>query len=246
MPPSSLPDAPENPSPKFPPNVELDPYYLWTGLEPEDSLPYTYVRDGLAFYIAHQIRWLWDQQTDVKIDWYLNREAGLRVYSKYEANMRLTALPRENYTAAQFRELHFSEALRKSGEKALQDPDWQDLIQHKCLIGDLKFLTNIPLIIGKQGVWQHGPLRLFCVFWDRLEPPFQYWSYPAATAYLNESLRKLNQSPNTTEAMWREWAWRLKLKRSHPAIVTRYDVRKGEIGFNMRAVVIHKVPVPKL
>lgn len=241
-----LPEHPEQQPSKFPPNTRLDPYFLWTALEPEESLPYAYVRDGLAFYIAHQIRWLWDQQTNIKIDWYLSREAGLRAYSKYEAGQRLAALPRASYTAAQFRELHFSEALRESGGKALQDPDWSDLIQYKCLIGDLKFLTNLPLIIGKQGIWRHVPLRLFCLFWDRLEPPFEYWSYPAATTYINESLRRLKQVPITNEAMWREWVWRLKLKPSRPAIVTGYDVRKGVIGFNMKAVVIHKIPVPKV
>jgi hypothetical protein len=204
LPENSLNNIPETSLPVSPDKVEIDPYYMWAGFEPDEALPYVRVQEGLGRFFAYQLRRKWDLLTTVKADWYLKRDAGLFAWTWNEAGQRLAAAPRESYTAAQFRELHFSEALRKRGEAELRNPEWNDLFWYKKQTGDLKFFEHIALLINQSGVWQRLPMQIFCAFFDRLAPaPFEYWTYPAATEYLIEYLHRYQLSTTgiTPEAL---------------------------------------------
>jgi hypothetical protein len=104
----------------------IDPYYLWAGLEPEETLPYEIVHIGFARFIAAQRRCQWDALTSLKNPELLQIDAGLQAWSLYEATQRMAAHYRETYRACDFHELHFSEAMREGEE--LADPEWDALI----------------------------------------------------------------------------------------------------------------------
>jgi hypothetical protein len=244
--PEPIDNTPKSGLPEFPEKVEIDPYYLWTDLEPEQALPYDQVQEGLAKFLAYQLRRKWDQLTTIKIPWYLRRDAGLRAWSRYEAGQRLAVQPRQSYTAAQFHELHFSEVLRKRGQAELSNSEWDDLFRYKRQIGDLKFFEHIALIVNQSGVWQHLPMQLFCAFFDRLDPaPFEYWAHPAASEYLIQYLQRyqLNTQGITPEAL-RQWAHRLGLKQSRPSVVEAYNARRGVADINFSAAAEHGLVWP--
>ena len=87
----NVPDQPRGISKEQLERAAVDPYFLWTGLEPEDTLPYAVVRDGLARFIATQFRCQWDLLTRRDTPWVLSLDDGLHAWSRYEATQRMAA-----------------------------------------------------------------------------------------------------------------------------------------------------------
>jgi hypothetical protein len=153
--------------------AEIDPYYLWENLEPEETLPYEIVHAGFARFITAQFRCQWDLLTRRDTPWVLPLDDGLRAWSRYEATQRMATHYREAYHAADFHELHFSEAVRNGGK--LSDPEWDQLFACKRDINDKKFFEHIALLLAGKSTWEHRAMKLFCVYWDRLPVPFRFW-----------------------------------------------------------------------
>ena len=239
----SLPE--HNPSDQISLSVHADPYYLWTGLSPETALPFAQVRNGLARFIQHHLRWAWDNQTLVAHRWYLAREEGLSNWCRFEAHQRLAAHYRPAYTALDFHELHFGEAMRRGGREAFKDPFWTPLLVHKQLTSDLGFIKHIEILVNRPPIESHALMRLFCVGWDRNIIPLSFWSYPAIEDYLRHALQAGGQAALVPSANTiRQWAHRLELRQQKPLVVTGFDERVGitKKGFNFRAFEFHGIP----
>jgi hypothetical protein len=235
---NNLSESPENQ-----PDPARDPYYLWHGLAPGTALPFDQVRDGLAAFIKASIRPGWDIQTERKLDWYLSRDEGLSKWAQYAAARRLQAYYRPTYTEQQFHELHFTEAMRAGGKKAFQDPFWSELLVQKQLAGDIQFIQHISVLVNQLPMEFHAVMRLFCVYWDRLEIPFAFWSYPAIADFLRHDFRNTGPdqapSPNTIK----QWAHRLKLTPSAPIVVTEFNALNGP-KLDFAAFDFHCLPPP--
>jgi hypothetical protein len=160
-------------SPENQPDPARDPYYLWDGLEPEDTLPFEQVCDGFAQWLQGRLGWIWDQQTALRTPWHLARNKGLQAWCRYEADQRLKVMYRDSYTAAQFHEIFFREAVRDN-TAALSDPFWDALIAHKRREGDANFFRYISVLINQNSSPQQSQQRLLCVLYDRFYIPLQY------------------------------------------------------------------------
>jgi hypothetical protein len=219
--PQNVPDQPRGVSKEQLERAAIDPYFLWTGLEPEDTLPYATVRDGLARFIAAQFRVWWDIWTPPKASQHLARDEGLRLWSVHESEQRLKLHLLAAYSAADFHALHFSEEILDGGN--LNDPEWKPLIEHKLGIKDRVFFERIGLLMGKEGNWQHRAQMFFCMAWDRLIVPLEFWTVPAATVFLREALLANRISiAGVTEASLSQWIRRLGLVRAMPPVVVKY------------------------
>jgi hypothetical protein len=220
--------------------AELDPYYLWENLEPEEALPYEIVHVGFARFIAAQFRPQWDLLTRRDTPWVLPYDDGLRAWSRWEATQRMAAHYCETYSAADFRELHFCEAIR-DGDK-LSDPEWDELFAHKRAINDKKFFEHIALLLGGKRTWEHQVLKLFCAYWDRLPVPFRFWRGTASAIYLRESVRQKGWNIEGINAQtMRQWRCRLGLRLCRPALITKYHPRFGITGYNHQAALKHNL-----
>jgi hypothetical protein len=226
--------------------VAQDPYFMWHDLPYDTRLPRDTVATGLAKWLETQLVWIWDQQTDIKIPWYLARRAGLRAWCWDEAVLRLKFSKLDSFTAAEFAELHFSEDLRERKLEALADPFWDELIAYKRRT-DLNFFTHLPILVHQSPYVFNQAKRLFCVLWDRLEPPYEFWSYSAMERHLAQSLAqkdRLALSPDKDTL--RQWVHRLGLIPFRPAVITKYN-RSGRIpldGYCAEALVLAEIPVP--
>jgi hypothetical protein len=227
--------------------VAQDPYYLWRDLPYDTRLPRDVVAAGLSKWLEAQLAWIWDQQTEVKIAWYLARRAGLRAWCLAEAYLRLSFAKQDSFTAAEFCELHFAEELREHKQKVLADPFWNELFDYKRQTGDLNFFTHLPILVHQSPYVFNQAKRLFCVFWDRLEPPYEYWSYGAIERHLEETLaRKDRRALAPSEELLRQWVNRLGLVHSKYTLVTKYS-GAGRIppdGYCPEALILAGVPVP--
>jgi hypothetical protein len=101
-------------SPLLDERVASDPYFAWAGLDYDARLPRETVQACLAKWLEAQLLWIWDQQTEIKLPWYLNRIDGLIAWCLDEAALRLSSFSaQDSFTAAEFKAFHFTEALRK-------------------------------------------------------------------------------------------------------------------------------------
>jgi hypothetical protein len=235
---NSLSDSPENQ-----PDPARDPYYLWHGLAPGIALPFDKVRDGLALFIKNSIRPGWDIQTERKLDWYLSRDEGLSKWAQHAANQRLKAYYRPAYTAQQFHELHFTEAMRAGGKKEFQDPFWTPLVAQKQLEGDTKFLRHIDILVNQPPLEFHAAMRLFCIYWDRYEIPFSFWTYPAIADFLRHSFRNIGPDQAPSSNTVKQWANRLALSPTHPPVVTEFNALTSP-NLDFAAFDFHRIPPP--
>jgi hypothetical protein len=235
---NTLPESPENQ-----PDPARDPYRLWHGLPPETALPFNQVRDGLAAFIKASIRPGWDIQTERKLPWYLSRDRGLSQWAQHAAARRLGAYYHPAYTAQQFHELHFTEAMRAGGKKAFQDPFWTPLVVQKQMEGDMQFLQHIPILVNQPPLELHAVMRLFCIYWDRYEIPFSFWSYPAIAAFLRHSFRNIGSDQAPKLDTIKQWAHRLQLSPDSPLVVTEFNALTGP-KLDFAAFDFHHIPPP--
>jgi hypothetical protein len=227
--------------------VEQDPYYMWANLPYGMRLPREAVAAGLAKWLESQLGWVWDQQTEVKIPWYLERRAGLRAWCLDEATLRLSSAKRDSFSAAEFCEFHFGEALREHGGRALAEPFWDELIWHKRQIEDFNFFTHLHVLVAQPSYEFSQVKRLFCVLWDRAVCPLEYWSYNAMEIYLKETMaRKGVRDAVPSANTLCQWVGRLGLCHSKYTVVTKYT-GNGCIpldGYCAEALVMAGIPVP--
>jgi len=209
-----------------------DPHRLWQGFGSNDSLPYETVLEGFTRYLAHTIRWSWDDQTPVQHAYYLARDEGLRAYCRHAATVRLGMQPPPSYTHVQFKELIFFEQMRKGAREAMAASSRGSLFEQVH-----KILLKRKLPVGDMGRW------VFCLLWDRAIIPLEFWSYPATECFLATKLRARNAVPN--EQRLRKWASRMKLVHAY-SVVTDFNSRVGipERGFNAEAFRLSGIPTP--
>jgi hypothetical protein len=229
--------------------VGQDPYYLWRDLPYDTRLPRDVVAAGLAKWLEGQLQWIWDQQTEIKTPWYLSRRKALRAWCLDEAALRLSAKGRDSYSAAEFAEIHFIEALHENKLAALRDSFWDGLFQNKKSIGDLAFFEHLSILIDQPPQPFHQGKRLFCLLWDRACIPLEYWKYSAAVLYLQDVLGRLDRhalAPD--EVTLRQWVHRLGLRPFRPAVITGYTKGKSisRHGFNLEAFILARIPPPSL
>jgi hypothetical protein len=230
-------------SPLNQPDPARDPYYLWHGLPPGAALPFNQVRDGLALFIKTAIRPGWDIQTERKIDWYLSRDEGLSAWAQHEATRRLGADYRPAYTVQQFHELHFTEDMREGGKKAFKDPFWSALLVQKQLEGDLQFIQHISVLVNQPPLEFHAVMRLFCIYWDRLEIPFEFWTYSAISNFLRHDFRIIGPALVPSSNTVKQWAHRLALSTARPLVVTEFNALTGP-KIDFATFDFHHIPPP--
>jgi hypothetical protein len=242
--PQNIPDQPQGISEEQLVRAEVDPYYMWENLEPEDTLAYAVVRDGLALFIAAQRRAQWNIDTKPETPEHLARDAGLRAWAVHEAKQRMKLHLLPAYSAADFHTLHFAEEIRDGGN--LNDPEWKSLIDHKLAVRDRIFFERIGLLMGQQGNWEHRAMMLFCLLWDRALVPLEYWCVPAATVFLREALLACSINvAGVTECTVRQWIRRLGLKRAMPPVVLKYWNKKVMPRFDDDAARVHGLVIAR-
>jgi hypothetical protein len=139
----------------FDSEVATDPYFIWKGLDPMTRLSREVVQSGLGCWLASQLKWIWDDLTEVKTQWYMTRVVGLCAWSWHEAGLRLSSFSKQDsFTAAEFCEFHFSEEARKHGAEEIKDPFWDELFRFKKTDGQDGFLYALT------DLGESGPVRV--------------------------------------------------------------------------------------
>jgi hypothetical protein len=234
----------------FNPEIATDPYFIWKGLNPMTRLSREVVQAGLGCWLASQLKWIWDDLTENKTEWYLTRVVGLCAWSWYEAGLRLSSFSKQDsYTAAEFCEFHFSEEAKKYGEAEIRDPFWDELFYFKKQMGEMGFYTHLPVLVNQAPFEFRHSMRLFCVLWDRAWIPLEFWAGEAAAVYLEVKLRKIDRhgippSPGTL----RQWQHRLGLVPFKPAVITKCSPngRIPKDGFCLEAFELAGIPAPSV
>jgi hypothetical protein len=208
---------------------DLAPQNLWEEKGPDYSAPYDEVLGRVARWLEAERQELWDRNTAIKHPWFLSRKAGLRAWSKHEARLRLSPFYRDHYTAADYHELSLLEKIQNHGDRELKDPYWTDLISFKTQTEGLSFLDRITEKAKLKPVQHQAVHCLFCCCWDRFDPPFEFWTYPAMVARFCEILRSNGAADNSvSEGNLRQLVRRFNLKKSKHIIVSRFVAGKIE------------------
>jgi hypothetical protein len=219
-----------------------DPHCLWDGLGIDAPLPYNAVLEGFARYLVQALRPSWDLATVIKFAWYLNRIVSLKAWCLDAAKARLAVNQRPSYTLVQFHELIFSEQMRRGAREAMKDPVWWPLFEHMQRTGQVTFFRNLHYLFNQTRPSGHLARWWFCVLWDRGSIPFEYWSYPAITRCLST---RVPRTVAPSEALLRQWGYRLGLEQTYPSVITDYDVESRTIpkrGFHLDALEMHGIP----
>jgi hypothetical protein len=202
---------------------DLAPQNLWEEEDPDYSAPYDEVLDRVARWLEAELQELWDRNTAIKHPWFLSRKAGLRAWSKHEARLRLSPFYRDHYTAADYHELSLLEKIQNHGDRELKDPYWADLISFQMQNEGLSFWRRIDKKAKLKPVQHQAVHRLFCCYWDRFDPPFEFWTYPAMVACFCEILRSEGAADNSvSEGNLRQLVARLDLEKSKQIIVREF------------------------
>jgi hypothetical protein len=233
----------------FDPEVATDPYFIWKGLDAMTRLSREIVQSGLGCWLASQLKWIWDDLTEVKTPWYLSRVVGLCAWSFHEAGLRLSSFSKQDsYTAAEFCEFHFSEEAKKHGAEEIRNPFWDPLFSFKKAQGDLRFFTHLPELVNQPPVEFRSVMRLYALYWDRLcGIPLEFWSGEAAATFLEVKLKQIDRHGIAPSAeLLRKWRERLGLVLFKPSVITKCN-RSGEIphdGFDLEAFKLAGIPAP--
>jgi hypothetical protein len=159
----------------------------------------------------------------LKHPWFFARNAGLRAWSKHEAEMRLKPFYREKYTLADYWELNLLERIQTHGNAELKDPYWTDFLSFKTLSEGLSFVYRIGEKAKLKPVQHQAVHRLFCCYWDPFDPPFEFWTYPAMVACFCEILKSKDAHYNSvSEGNLRQLVARLDLEKSKQIIVREF------------------------
>ena len=221
---------------------DFDPEKLWEDKGGDYIAPYTEVLERVARWIESDLQELWNCNTTLKHPWFFARNAGLRAWSKHEAEMRLNPFYREKYALDDYRELKLVEGMQMHGDAKVKDPYWSDFTSFMTQTEGPQFWRRI-LDRAELKPAQHQLVhRLFCFYWDRLFVPFEFWTYPAMEACLTEILMKKSAIADSVRAgNLRQLVKRLKLQKSSHVIVRQFG-SEGIAPFDIEAAVAEGWP----
>ena len=204
--------------------------------------PYDEVLGRVARWLEAYLQGLWDLTTAIKHPWFLARKVGLRAWSKYEARLRLNPFYQDHYTVADYCELSLLEKIQARGDTELKNPYWADVISFKIQSEGLPFWHRVSERAKLKKVQHQAIHRLFCCYWDRLDPPFEFWTYPAMAARFIEILKsKGAPCGSVSEGNLRQLVARFNLKKSQHIIVREFAA--GRIKrFDEKAAVAAGLP----
>src|SRR5262245_56839112 len=194
---------------------DLVPESLWEDKGADYIAPYNEVLGRVGRWIEADLQELWDRNTTTKHPWFFARKAGLRAWSRHEANQRVKPFYREKYTLADYLELNLLERIQINGGAELKDPYWTDFTSFKTQTEGLSFWQRIDEKAKLKPAQHQAVHRLFCCYWDRFDPPFEFWTYPAMVASFCEILKRKDANYNSvSEGNLRQLVARLDLEKS--------------------------------
>ena len=127
------------------------------------------------------------------------------------------------YSLKDFRQLRLAESLQRNPSK-IDDELGLDFAHHLMEIdsgGFFRWAGNIqrlkPVSLSQAQV-------LYCLLFDRAEVPLEFWTFPAAVAYLQF---RSKQAASLDADCLRQWARRLRLTTAKPQVVNRFTPDKG-------------------
>jgi hypothetical protein len=224
--------------------VGIDPESIWSERGENYAAPRSEVEAVLANCQVEDFRPLWDRATSIKISWYLSRETGLRAWGAHAAITRLKIHWREAYTLKDFRQFRLAESWGRDQCK-IDDELASDIAAHLMEIDSAGFVRWVENVRRLKPVSLNPVQGRYCCLFDRAPIPLQYWTFPAAAAYLRLVAKQQDGSDERRESdLLRKWAQRFDLKIAKPPIVRRFTPR-GIEGFDLKAAQAHGLPLPE-
>jgi hypothetical protein len=218
--------------------MTIDPESIWES-NPNHRAPRSEVEGILARWLIEDYRPLWDSLTKIETAWYLSREIGLNALARQMAKSRLKVHYRESYSLQDFRQFRLAESWQRDGSK-IDDELAADLAAHLMEVDSAKFLRWAGNVQRLKSVALNPLQGFYCCLFDRAEIPLEFWTFPAATAYLQFRTRL---AQGLTQECLRQWAKRLGLTTAKPQIVSRFTPDKGT-NFLIDAARRHEFPLP--
>jgi hypothetical protein len=224
--------------------VALDPESIWLEKGEDYPAPRAEVERLLAKWQIEESRQLWDRATRIKTPWYLGRETGLRTWGARTARTRIKVHWREVYTLKDFRQFRLAESWQRD-PGPIDDDRSVDIAAHLIAIDRKEFLRWTGNV-QRRGAPSLDPIQgLYCCLFDRAEIPLEYWTFPAAAAYLRFRTGHRDALDERREAdRLRQWANRFGLRTARPPIVRKFTVVGGIKGFDLQAARTHGLPLP--
>ncbi len=221
----------------------VDPESIWLEKGADYPAPRSEVEAVLADWQVEDFRPLWDRATPIKTSWYFSRETGLRAWGLWVARARIKVHWREAYTLKEFRQFRLAESWQRDPDK-IDDELAADIAAHLAEIDSAEFLRWASNVRRLKPVSLNPVQGLYCRLFDRAPIPLQYWTFPAAAAYLRLVARqKDNLDERRSADRLRQWAKRLSLFTAKPPIV-RYFTPEGVRGFDEALLRAHGLPLP--
>jgi hypothetical protein len=107
----------------------------------------------------------------------------------------------------------------------------------------LQFIQYISVLVNRPPMRPHAVMRLFCIYWDRYEIPFEFWSYPAISDFLRHSFRNIGPDLAPSANTIKQWAHRLELTPSEAIVVSEFNSLTGP-KLDFAAFDFHHIPLP--
>jgi hypothetical protein len=155
----------------------------WVEKGEDYRAPRAEVERLLAKWQIEESRLLWDRATRIKSPWYLARETGLRTWGAHTARTRIKVHWREVYTLKDFRQFRLAESWQRDSG-VIDDDLASDIAAHLMELDSAAFLRWAGNIRRSKRVTLNPAQGLYCCLFDRAEIPLEYWTFPAAAAYL--------------------------------------------------------------
>ena len=225
---------------------DLDPEKLWEDKGGDYMAPHDEVLERVARWLEPDLQEVWDGNTCIKQPWFLARNAGLRAWSFYEADLRLKPFYREKYTLSDYCEFKLLAGMQKHGEAEVKDPYWSDFLSFMTQTEGISFWGRI-VEKAKLKPAQHQLVhRLFCFLWDREVVPFEFWTYSAMQVRFAEILTKKGAADTSSVSAGnlRQLVARFKLTKSRHVIVSKFVAGNFE-RFDGKAAAAAGLPLPK-
>lgn len=195
--------------------------------------------------------------------WYLRREAGLRAFARYEAELRLKHFAKRGLlTGADYCEARLQEIIFKRGwleAKSHAPTTWQKFIswRKKSAPG---FAEKLEVWFSRRNAGQlarHSPdprIRLYALMFDRYPVPLEFCSDARSVVVVNHAIMREDWQGKKNTAnreSIRRWRRNLGLKPSptivskipHPRRAKKLGFKPGEL-FDIDHVAAKKIGLP--
>jgi hypothetical protein len=163
--------------------MAIEPESIWLAKGEGYAAPRAEVETLLSKWQAEDFRPLWDRATRLKTPWYLSRETGLRTWASHAARQRIKVYWREAYTLKDFRQFRLAESWQRN-PSAIDDELASDMAAHMMETDSAAFFRWAGNVRRLKAVSLNPMQGLYCCLFDRAEIPLEYWTFPAAAAYL--------------------------------------------------------------